>query len=121
MTKHREFWLTNVDDEYDASIYRDNPNFDWAIHVIEKSAYDELKNKYDKLEKDIDLAGDICADMISEKFGKLTAALKIAKDALVEVSEYLEPRLSDKFGSRGREFVLPSLREHLKQIDEAMK
>jgi len=38
----REFWLTNVHDDLEATVYLENPGFDWAIHVIEKSAYDAV-------------------------------------------------------------------------------
>ena len=58
MSKPREFWLR--EDPKDIQTYggwfaEDTPGYDDDIHVIEKSSYDELKAKADKLAEALEL------------------------------------------------------------------
>ncbi len=58
MSKPREFWITDPEDGFtpqvidpDHRFTKDEPIYPTHIHVIEKSVYDELKDKHEKVMK----------------------------------------------------------------------
>lgn len=55
---------------------------------------------------------------IAEKYRDLKAKYEKCVSALNDAIEYLEPRLTNKFGSRGLTILLPKLKETIAELGE---
>lgn len=119
MSKPREFWVTKDLFAYGYDHIEDASGKALGyVHVIEKSAYDEAVKQAAYWKKEVDALLTESLNLLrSKENDKLTAALKIAKDALSNNCQ-----LTGKYNCS---FYETSERcwtcEALKQIEELMK